>query len=208
MGGPARGLVAMTLWNFHRVTVWTGFHRVIRARRIRLILNLLTALIVAGYLRAGYNVWNARVASVDAALPRPGQPAPELRLPMLDGGEYDLAAETRPVWIEFWATTCSISRQDLPNLDRWAAEHPEVTVLAVTKETDQAVVADYIAANALTHLTVLLDTAGAVMARYGVPGTPSLVLVGPAGTVTYARSGGPLSLDVMEVIWLRGNLAR
>ena len=54
----------------------------------------------------------------------PGTPAPDLRLPGLDGGQVDLAAlRGRPVVVNFWATWCDPCVREFPLLRQAAATH-------------------------------------------------------------------------------------
>ncbi|MCG8323956.1 MAG: TlpA family protein disulfide reductase [Thiotrichales bacterium] len=41
---------------------------------------------------------------------------PELNLKIIDGSTVDLASVDRPVLINFWATTCSVCMQELPEM--------------------------------------------------------------------------------------------
>jgi thiol-disulfide isomerase/thioredoxin len=61
--------------------------------------------------------WLARVS------PPRGSPAPDVTLPLLDGGTLHVAAEHgHPVVLAFWASWCEPCMSELPGVDRVARE--------------------------------------------------------------------------------------
>ena len=59
----------------------------------------------------------------------------------LDGGEFSLsehlADDGRPLILNLWASWCIPCREEIPEIDRVAAEHPEVAFLGVAVEDQE-----------------------------------------------------------------------
>lgn len=130
-------------------------------------------------------------ANVTAANLKPGDPAPEFKLQDLSGKQHTLT-ELRakgPVLLFFWSTECGFCRVMAPKLQKLYAERAAggLTVAGIDidfKMRDQ--VTEFVRTHNLTYLILhgSLDNADAVEA-YGVPGTPTLVLVGRDGRIVY-----------------------
>ncbi|WP_371180941.1 TlpA disulfide reductase family protein [Xanthomonas sacchari] len=64
-------------------------------------------------------------AAAPVAAARPGDPAPALRLPTLDGGHLTLAQfRGRPLLVNVWASWCEPCVREMPELDRLARAQP------------------------------------------------------------------------------------
>ncbi|MCI2262302.1 TlpA family protein disulfide reductase [Xanthomonas indica] len=64
-------------------------------------------------------------AAPPVAAARPGDPAPALRLPTLDGGHLTLAQfRSRPLLVNVWASWCEPCVREMPELDRLARAQP------------------------------------------------------------------------------------
>jgi thiol-disulfide isomerase/thioredoxin len=112
---------------------------------------------------------------------RPGGPAPPFTLSDLDGQELSLAdLAGRIVVVDFWATWCEPCKAQIPVLNAFQREHPEVTVLGVAVDAGgREVVEPFAREHAITY-RVLLGSES--LARdYGVPGFPALAIVDAAG---------------------------
>ncbi|MEZ4461704.1 MAG: TlpA disulfide reductase family protein [bacterium] len=128
-------------------------------------------------------------------LPIEAQTAPPFNLKTLAGEVRGPAAHTdRVVVLDFWATWCGPCRKQMPALQRIEDDpklKEKVVVLSVnTDDPDpnrEHLVKSFMAQHNLSF-DVLLDN-GSVGAMYGVSRIPSIVVIGPSGLVTYARSG-------------------
>lgn len=126
-----------------------------------------------------------------AASLKPGDPAPEFNLPDLSGKKHTLA-ELRaagPVLLFFWSTECGFCRVMAPKLQKLYAERAAAGLTVAGIDIDfkmRAEVEEFVRTRKLDFLILhgSLDNADAVEA-YGVPGTPTLVLVGRDGRVVY-----------------------
>lgn len=115
-----------------------------------------------------------------------GRPAPEFTLHSFDGGTFDLAEHTSeargPVLLNLWASWCEPCRREFPTLSRWAAEHPEVTVVGVAvqdTEKDSRAFADSMQPSYM----VGSDIDGSVRAAYPSFGLPASYIIDSNGVV-------------------------
>ena len=113
------------------------------------------------------------------------KPAPEIRLPLFDGGELVLSQHLeQPVVINFWASWCPPCREEAPVLERtWREyEHMGVVFLGVDiQDTDES------ARSFLREFGVTYpngrDVDGRITVDYGVIGLPVTFFVNKAGVV-------------------------
>lgn len=126
-----------------------------------------------------------------AASLKPGDPAPEFNLPDLSGKKHTLTElrATGPVLLFFWSTECGFCRVMAPKLQKLYAERAAAGLTVAGIDIDfkmRAEVEEFVRTRKLDFLILhgSLDNADAVEA-YGVPGTPTLVLVGRDGRVVY-----------------------
>jgi thiol-disulfide isomerase/thioredoxin/uncharacterized membrane protein YphA (DoxX/SURF4 family) len=109
-----------------------------------------------------------------------GQPAPEVKLPNLQGEIVSLEdVRGEETLVLFWNPGCGFCQRMLPDLKGWEANRPEGApkLLIVSAGAEEA--------NAEMGLTstVVLDQGFAVGRAFGASGTPSAVLVDAEGKV-------------------------
>jgi peroxiredoxin len=127
-----------------------------------------------------------------AAAPALGDPAPNVKLPSLDGEELELRSfRGREVVLLFWDPACGFCDRMLPDLQAWdrgrSADAPALLVVSSGSVDD----------NASLELgsPVLLDPIkGKVMNAFGASGTPMAVRVDPEGSIgsTVQIGAGPV----------------
>jgi len=128
--------------------------------------------------------------------PKVGEPAPEVRLPDLEGNELSLQAFRRKeTLVLFWNPGCGFCQQMLPDLKQWEATSAEDApkLLVVSAGSEEA--------NREMGLssTVLLDQQFAVGRAFGASGTPSAVLVDSQSRVaSEVAVGGPAVLELAK----------
>jgi peroxiredoxin len=126
---------------------------------------------------------------------RSGGPAPELRLPSLDGRTVDLAdMRGREVAVLFWNPGCGFCGRMLDDLRAWErserAAAPELLVVSrgsaeVNREQG-------------LRSTILLDDGFATAQAFGASGTPMAVLVDSEGQVASGlAAGGQAVMDLL-----------
>jgi peroxiredoxin len=120
-----------------------------------------------------------------------GQEAAPFKIPLLEGGNFDLSQEKgRVVVLDFWATWCGPCIQSLPGLMEAMAAFPADRVKLIG--VDQGEPGDQVKRFLQTRgwkLTVALDASQSVGRQYGVDGIPQTVVIGPDGKVVWVRTG-------------------
>ena len=123
-----------------------------------------------------------------------GGTAADFSLKNLDGKAValsDLLGQA-PVIINFWATWCKPCVKELPYIEKIQKDFREqgLTVLAVSEDSPWSVskVKSFISGNRYTF-TVLLDTNGDVLRKYGILGTPYTLLLDAEGRILYKHFG-------------------
>ncbi len=124
--------------------------------------------------------------------PLVGQPAPDIKLTDLNGGEFRLAEHQGEVIVlDFWATWCGPCLKTMPLVDEIVREFPDqsVTLFAVNMEEQPAEIKSTLERHQL-NVPVILDTDGVAAARYSVTSIPQTVVIDRAGNIARLFIGG------------------
>ncbi|MBM7663120.1 thiol-disulfide isomerase/thioredoxin [Bacillus mesophilus] len=126
--------------------------------------------------------------------------APDFTLETLTGEKVTLSElKGKKVFINFWASWCPPCRDEMPEIQHFFEQHPDVVVLAVdlrnTEKSDEAV-EKYITENEYSF-PVLLDRTGQVGESYKVLTLPTSYFINTKGEVQY-KFIGPLTLEKMK----------
>ena len=137
--------------------------------------------------RSSNTVW---VAAGHASV---GAPAPNFTSYDLQGKKVSLSDfASRPVLLTFWATWCTVCKDELPALQTLEQRYGSsgFAVLAVNyRETDNVRMRQYLAGDNLT-LQSVIDPGASIASAYGVDvGLPVNVLIGRTGRVAQIMVG-------------------
>jgi peroxiredoxin len=176
--------------------------------RLRLIgkrprLSIVVLLLVGGLAAAAAFAWLQMQATSAPGLLRPGSPAPEVNLPLLDGGTADLAKERgKVVVLNFWATWCVPCRSEMPALQHVAddLQSERFTLFEVDLQEDAATIEPFRQQLGLRML-ILLDNDGEVTQRYGVRALPSTFLIDQQGVLRQQHLGPLIEGEGEDTPW-------
>src|ERR671911_405760 len=137
---------------------------------------------------------HAAAPTVPAALPL-GEPAPEVKLPDLEGNTVELTKNFKgqQSLLVFWNPGCGFCQQMLSDLREWEQNPPEEApkLLIVSAGTEEANREQGLSS------TVVLDQNFATGRAFGASGTPSAVLVDAQGKVASDIAvGAPAVLEL------------
>lgn len=90
--------------------------------------------------------------------------------------------------ISLWSTTCVPCRVELPQLQEFAAAHPEIDVIAVNLGDVPTSVQTYIDEIGLT-MPVIIDFEGRVSTALGITSVPSTLVLSVTGIVLNTHLG-------------------
>ena len=120
----------------------------------------------------------------------------DFKLPLLGGGEFDLAKQRgKIILLDFWATWCGPCIQSLPGLmetveqlkgDKLIAD--QFVFLAVNQAEPAAQITRFLEQRGW-KLLVVLDLLQSVGRQFQVEGIPHTVLIGPDGKIAWQNTG-------------------
>lgn len=124
-----------------------------------------------------------------------GKSAPEIDLPLLQGGRIKLSSlRGHPVVVTFWGTWCPPCRAEFPELVAAHQKYRErgLEVLAVNQRDQElntknvrAFVREY-----SLEFTVVLDARGKARRSFRLIALPTTVFIDAAGIIQHVHSGG------------------
>ena len=132
------------------------------------------------------------LSPVSAESVRPGQVAPDFKLPLLRENTPVALADFQGklVYLDFWASWCPPCRISMPELESLHKEFPadRFTILAVNLDEDRNKALKFLERVPVGY-PILIDTDGEVPARYQLPGMPTGYLLNASGVVLHVHKG-------------------
>ena len=133
---------------------------------------------------------------------REGVPAPEIDLPVLTGGRFELSKlRGHPIVLSFWGTWCPPCRDEFPELVRLHETYGPtgLRVIGVNGRDQERSTRNVKAFIDEFHVAfpVALDQRGSARRSYRLVGLPSTVFVDSAGTIRRLHMG-PISREDLE----------
>ena len=148
--------------------------------------------IMWGLVAATFVVFYLSLGRGSGPHPLLGKPAPEITLPLLDGGTLDLAAHRDKdiVVLDFWATWCPPCRESLPEIAALAKHYEgrEVVVYAVSVDQDPEAAGAFLDEQQI-DVTVALDPEYQAAWAYEANAIPQTVVIGKDGIVQAVHVG-------------------
>jgi thiol-disulfide isomerase/thioredoxin len=134
---------------------------------------------------------------------RAGTAAPPIVMPLLGGGQLDLARlRGRPVLIDFWAPDCAPCVAELPELERLArADAGRFTLIGVAMAYSDPDALRASAARAGITYPLVWDRDGRIAAAFGgIRVTPTQILIGADGRIQTRVEGGLASPLLRQIL--------
>lgn len=120
-------------------------------------------------------------------------PAPQNVLTSLEGDSFTLAdSQGEIVIVNFWATWCTPCVKEMPFLNQYAMDHPEIRVLAVTDPDDGQdleLIEDFISELELNALDFGLDQGGFMKGMFRAVRLPMTFVIDQEGIVRFRQIG-------------------
>ncbi len=100
----------------------------------------------------------------------------------------------KPVYLEIWGTWCSVCMSSLPDLDRFAGEDHDFTVLSVVfpdvaGEMSKDDFIEWFNGQNYKNLTVLLDDKAQIIGDFGITAFPSIIVFDSGGVPVTGFAG-------------------
>lgn len=111
----------------------------------------------------------------------------------LKGGEQATLMDFpgRPLIATFWATWCGPCTREMPALDRLATDLPQIAFapLALDKEESFRKIDKYYRRHQIRMLDQAIDSGQSLARQFGVPGTPTSVVIDGRGGIRASAVG-------------------
>lgn len=118
----------------------------------------------------------------------PAASAVEYQWHDIEGHAHSLADfRGRPVLLHFWASWCPPCRGEMPLLQAWSRQHPEVQLIPVSLDRSIADAHAYLQAEGIAFPVLHGETIQA--SRIGIRGLPTTLVIAPDGSIRRMELG-------------------
>ena len=83
--------------------------------------------------------------------------------------------------LEFWATWCPACRSAIPQLNRWAKKHKNISIIGVSDEPEETI-KNFLKSEKV-HYTMAMDTQGKIQSDYQISSIPAFILIDQKGVI-------------------------
>ena len=147
-------------------------------------------MVFLGVVGAGLLIgWLLRSGDVDTA--RVGSPAPDFVVELLDGGEFRLSdhldTATGPLVLNLWASWCIPCQTEMPDIDEFSRNNPDIAVLGVAVRDQRQDSIDF--AGTVDVSYPLAFGSRDFETSYPTIGLPVTYVINRDGVVTALRNG-------------------
>ncbi len=126
-----------------------------------------------------------------------GDRAPDFILKQRDGTDFDLSRTKTPTLLIFWATWCPVCKEEIPKVEEIYDELGKkgLNVLAInvgvndSEKRTEAFIKKY-----GVSYPVAFDYKSLITKKFGVMGTPTVMVIGSDGVVKYKSAAMPEDL--------------
>ncbi|WP_035512687.1 redoxin domain-containing protein [Halalkalibacillus halophilus] len=129
-----------------------------------------------------------------------GEAVPNFELTSLNGDKVKLSdLRGNKIMLNFWATWCEPCRDEMPDMVKFMNYYSDepVEVYAVTTETNQDQISNFINEIDGVNFPILLDTSRIVTAEYQIMTLPTTYFINSEGILQMPAHIGPLSFEEM-----------
>jgi thiol-disulfide isomerase/thioredoxin len=101
--------------------------------------------------------------------------------------------------VSLWSTWCVPCRRELPQLQQYALEHPEVSIIAVNLGDKPESVAQF-AKDIALNMPILIDSEGRISSSLGVTSVPATLIIDSKGVVIATHVGEISAKDLALLV--------
>lgn len=131
-----------------------------------------------------------RAAGTTGSVPVASRPAPAFTLPLLDGGQFDLAAARgKPIVVNFWASWCIPCEEEAAVLEQGSRAYRDRAIfIGVNVQDTEPLARDFMRRFGVTYPNGR-DVTGAIAVEYGMSGVPETYFVDRDGRLVRKWQG-------------------
>lgn len=165
--------------------------RLPKLRRSLLATALATAAVLGVVAAVAFYSLSRQQESTSAAEVRPGRPAPDFKVALLNGGTFRLSEQRgRPTVVNFWYASCPPCRLEMPDFEQtWREYKDRGLVLVGINPSDTAEEARRFVDEIGVTYPIGLDTDLQVLLNYRVLFFPTTVFIHRDGTILRTHLG-------------------